>query len=198
MRNLNIHGMIITIKNIMRNLNIHGMIITILDQQFNQVSVPIVIVTILLNSLSPGNADVFPVVSANPPSAPYFSVACFRRSNYGVWREFREEGEIGREGEGDMKEPWLFFLLTSFAQSPRSERRWQSTVFGTFQAERSILYSFLQILRLSWSTRKRTFFIVLNQQESSYVYFNELALIDKSENCQNVWKKVTHCTCTSL
>ena len=98
MRNLNIHGMIITIKNIMRNLNIHGMIITILDQQFNQVSVPIVIVTILLNSLSPGNADVFPVVSANPPSAPYFSVACFRRSNYGVWREFREEGEIGRGG----------------------------------------------------------------------------------------------------
>ena len=102
------------------------MIITILDQQFNEVLVPIVIVTILLNSrdkLSPANAGVFPVVSANPPSAPYFSVACFRRSNYGVWREFREEGEIGREGEGDMKEPWLFFLLTSFAQSPRSERR---------------------------------------------------------------------------
>ena len=64
--------MIITIKNIMRNLNIHGMIITILDQQFNQVSVPIVIVTILLNSLSPGNADVFPVVSANPPLRSVF------------------------------------------------------------------------------------------------------------------------------
>ena len=70
MRNLNIHGMIITINNLMRNLNIHGMIITILDQQFNEVSVPIVIVTILLNSrneLSPVNAGVFPVVSANPP-----------------------------------------------------------------------------------------------------------------------------------
>ena len=85
--------MIITINNLMRNLNIHGMIITILDQQFNEVSVPIVIVTILLNSrneLSPVNAGVFPVVSANPPSAPYFSVACFKRSDYGMWREFRE------------------------------------------------------------------------------------------------------------
>ena len=89
--------MIITINNLMRNLNIHGMIITILDQQFNEVSVPTVIVTILLNSrneLSPVNAGVFPVVSANPPppppSAPYFSVACFKRSDYGMWREFRE------------------------------------------------------------------------------------------------------------
>ena len=94
MRNLNIHGMFITINNLMRNLNIHGMIITILDQQFNEVSVPIVIVTILLNSrdeLSPANAGLFPVVSVPPaPSAPYFSVACFRRSDYGVWREFRE------------------------------------------------------------------------------------------------------------
>ena len=85
--------MIITINNLMPNLNIQETIITILDQQFNEVSVPIVIVTILLNSrdeLSPANADVFPVVSANPPSAPYFSVACFRRSDYGMWREFRE------------------------------------------------------------------------------------------------------------
>ena len=34
--------MFITIINLMRNLNIHGMIITILDQQFNEVSVPII------------------------------------------------------------------------------------------------------------------------------------------------------------
>ena len=108
-RNLNIHGKIITILdqhfnaeskhswNVYHDQQFnadHGMIITILDQQFNEVSVPIVIVTILLNSrdeLSPANAGVFPVVSVPPsPSAPYFSVACFRRSDYGVWREFRE------------------------------------------------------------------------------------------------------------
>lgn len=103
MRNLNIHGKIITILdqdfnaeskhswNVYHDQQFnadHGMIITILDQQFNEVSVPIVIVTILLNSrdeLSPANAGVFPVVSVPPaPSAPYFSVACFRRSDYGV------------------------------------------------------------------------------------------------------------------
>ena len=108
-RNLNIHGKIITILdqhfnaeskhswNVYHDQQFnadHGMIITILDQQFNEVSVPIVIVTILLNSrdeLSPANAGVFPVVSVPPAtSAPYFSVACFRRSDYGVWREFRE------------------------------------------------------------------------------------------------------------
>ena len=56
-----------------------------------------------------------------------------------------------------MRELWLFFLFSSFAQSPQSERRGQSIFFGTFQAERSILYSFLQILCLNWSARKKEF-----------------------------------------
>ena len=106
MRNLNIHGMIITINNLMRNLNIHGMIITILDQQFNEVSVPIVIVTILLNSrneLSPVNAGVFPVVSANPPPpSPLRSVffgsllQAFRLWNVARIQRVGENRERGR------------------------------------------------------------------------------------------------------
>ena len=162
MRNLNIHGMIITINNLMRNLNIHGIIITILDQQFNEVSVPIVIVTILLKSrdeLSPANTGVFPVVSASPLRSVFFGslLQAFRYMECGGANSESRR----KEEEGDFRAPWLIFLLMFFAHSPQSERRGQSIFFCFFQAERSILYSFLQILCLNWIARKRSFFIVL-------------------------------------
>ena len=176
-RNLNIHGKIITILDQQFNAeskhswNVyhdqqfnadHGMIITILDQQFNEVSVPIVIVTILLKSrdeLSPANTGVFPVVSASPLRSVFFGslLQAFRYMECGGANSESRR----KEGEGDFREPWLIFLPMFFAHSPQSERRGQSIFFCFFQAERSILYSFLQILCLNWSARKRSFFIVL-------------------------------------
>ena len=176
-RNLNIHGMIITILDQQFNAeskhswNVyhhqqfnadHGMIITILDQQFNEVSVPIVIVTILLKSrdeLSPANTGVFPVVSASPLRSVFFGslLQAFRYMECGGANSESRR----KEEEGDFRAPWLIFLLMFFAHSPQSERRGQSIFFCFFQAERSILYSFLQILCLNWSARKRSFFIVL-------------------------------------
>ena len=88
--------MIIAIKNLMRNLNIHGIIITILDQQFNEVSVPMVIVTILLNSrdeLSPANTGVFPVVSASPLRSVFFGSLLQAFSLWSVVARIQRVGE---------------------------------------------------------------------------------------------------------
>ena len=103
-----------------RNLNIHAMIITILHQQFNEVSVPIVIVTILLNSrdkLLPANAGGFPVVSASLLRSVFFCslLQAFRLCSVVAW--------IQRVGEKREKEIWGnlgWFSCSRFLRSPHN------------------------------------------------------------------------------